>query len=270
MKNRVTKASTSTDMASVAHPIWKFLIGAFAGISAIAIPRLGAMLSSAETHGEVAYQFFPLGYLLVGGAVAIVIGIVVAIFEYRVPKRPRETFVTALGIPALLAGVFNTSTGIAVLKETRAESDRIVRSVQQQSEIPKLDVPREVFPVDNGSKPDVSSRFRLENLLGISSAMAADHITVAASAQEAGYAITAVEPRYVVVLEKADSKEAAMVRLQHLSQSVPNVQLIRTEIGFYIIQAGAKTESEATLAALELRKQQLRPSLLRIPPGVRW
>jgi len=253
---------------TLASPVAKFFIGFFASLSAICFPRLSAMLAHADvTNGALSYQFFPMGYLMVALGTAVVLGLVVAIFEWGTPKSPRDTFMSALGIPALLAGAFNTSSGISTIKETRADASRLVESVLSQSNIPKTDTPTKITPLDENAGTQPSSEFHLDQFLGIPAALAGDSVETQASSDGAGYAVQVEQPRYVVVLEKAKTKEEALVRASQLRKSVPNAQAIQTDSGFYVIQPGAKTGTEATLEALKLKRKQLNPSLLRVAPN---
>jgi len=254
--------------STLANPVGKFCIGFFASLSAICFPRLSAMLAHADSiNGALGYQFFPAGYLIMAVTTAVVLGGIVVIFEWETPRSPRETFMSALGIPALLAGAFSTASTVETLKETKAESGRLVESILNQSNIPKTEAPVKIQPLEDNSNTPPSSQFRLERFLGISAAFAGDGAAVQTSDNGVGFAVQVEQPLYVVVLEKARSREEAIARARQLKKTVPEAQAIQADSVFYVIQSGSKTAAEATLEALKLKKKQLNPSLLRVTPN---
>jgi hypothetical protein len=109
------------------------------------------------------------------------------------------------------------------------------------------------------------SGYFFDHILGIKPAFAGNGASHSARALHVDFAVKVDEPRYVIVLEKASSKEDALARAARLRKTVPNAQAIQTGAGYYVIQPGAKTEVEATREALKLKKQLLSPSLLRVP-----
>src|SRR5262245_51440849 len=93
---------------TIQNPIAKFLIGVFAVLAAGTIPRLVAALGKPNA-GTVVLVGFTDGYVQVMIVFAVMVGAVLMIFEWGVPKPPRDSFMAALGIPAVLVGAFNTA-----------------------------------------------------------------------------------------------------------------------------------------------------------------
>ena len=80
-----------------------------------------AMLNSG--HGDL--EYFHRDYVLVGFVFAFVIGVITAIFEQGKDKKAPDIFMTALGIPALLAGALNSGTAGGDLSALQATNQRL-------------------------------------------------------------------------------------------------------------------------------------------------
>ena len=76
-----------------------FLVGAFAGALASFFPRLVAVLGGDPNDTVV---LFSSTYLVVGGIVALAVGVVVLIIDGDPKRQLRDVFATALGVPTLL------------------------------------------------------------------------------------------------------------------------------------------------------------------------
>ena len=108
-----------------------FLIGLFASICAVFVPRMVAMLNGG--HGDL--QYFNRDFVLVGIAFALVIGGVTVIFFQGKQKSAGEIFMAALGIPALLAGALNSGTTGNNFSDLQSVNQKLNESLAQKSGI---------------------------------------------------------------------------------------------------------------------------------------
>jgi hypothetical protein len=111
----------------------RFLVGAFAGALASFFPRLVAVLGGDPNDNVV---LFSPTYLMVGGIVALAVGIVVLIVDGD-PQRPlRDVFTSALGVPTLLMGALTTGATAhnATLADLKIQT--IARELAARSQIP--------------------------------------------------------------------------------------------------------------------------------------
>ncbi len=138
----------------------KFLIGILAGFCAAFVPRLVAFLALESGHDDKLRYLFPNSYILVGVAFTLVIGAVTAVLDHRKSRHIGETFLMALGIPALLSGALNSSTASKGAEEARTtavalqrENHTLVQQLAGKENIPILE-PRLFKPV---TTPESSS-----------------------------------------------------------------------------------------------------------------
>ncbi len=80
----------------------KFCIGLFAGLCASLFPRLVAELATPNT-GDT-FVLFSQNYLLLSLVFSIFIGAVITIFEWGITRSPKDIFMPALAVPAILPG----------------------------------------------------------------------------------------------------------------------------------------------------------------------
>jgi len=99
--------SASSKASRFGPRLGKLGIGAVAGISAGVAPRLSALIG-ASTGGSLERNAFSEAFVIGLVFFALLLGVVVMILEWESKTTPRQTFVTALGVQALLAGAFNS------------------------------------------------------------------------------------------------------------------------------------------------------------------
>lgn len=101
------------------NALLKFFIGFIAGICTAFLPRLTAALSvSGKT---TSLNFFDITYVVISLFFAVLIGGVIMILEWGVARKPRDTFMAALSIPALITGAINTATIAKDFTEVRRD-----------------------------------------------------------------------------------------------------------------------------------------------------
>ena len=244
---------------TVTHSVVKFVIGFFAGMCAAFIPRLGAFFTTGTGHVTV----FPTDFIIVGAVFGALIGGIIVILEYGMPKTPRDTFIAALGVPALLAGALNTASNTNELTDVARQQSTLTQALVRQLDIPiLLPAATSLQPLTPSSSDGTGWR---DWIPGVGRAHAAD---TPARGGAAGFnpAIQVQQQQYVIVLDEAKSKEQALARAKELRAKVPQAQAVQAGQGYLVIQGGApKSETAALLDAVRLKNETgLQPKLLPV------
>ncbi len=96
--------------------IAEFLIGTVAGSASVFLPWMMLLLSiDTEPAPQRSISLFQPEFVWLGVVFALTIGVICAILEFAAQHRPRDVFMTAPGIPALLTGVHWSCRGYAEL-----------------------------------------------------------------------------------------------------------------------------------------------------------
>jgi hypothetical protein len=256
--------------ATTDNAIAKFIVGFVAALCAITFPRLLARLAQSE---ELPIVFFPTPYLVMAIVVALLIGLVIVIFEYKVRTQPRHTFMTALGIPALIAGALSTSSSLGNLGNIKNDNERLRQQVSQESDIDKAGSFSSIKPIEPNASPAPPVPAKKTSLLplpvGEAHAQANAAAPEARANNEIRFGIQVQQPRYVVVLKQAQSQDEALREAQALRQQVPSAQAVKTDSGYFVVRGdGPRTETDAVLAAARVQKAlgagKLRPVLVEV------
>ncbi|MEK6814242.1 MAG: hypothetical protein AABY65_05880 [Nitrospirota bacterium] len=247
-----------TQKAKMDAPAFKFFIGLVAGLTAMVLPRLIAALASSTEGSSVRY--FSLDFAFLALAFGVIVGLVIMIFEWKIPSRPRDTFMTALGIPALLSGTLNAYNASGVARDAENLSNALLESsgvsiIRGGGTAP-------------GEKRSENNEGWFPPGLGVARAYAQEgpHVAVRIAFNPG---IQVQEPFYYVVLARADSLPKAREEGERLRLRVPNTEIIETRQGYFVVQAGGpKPRSRALLEAIRLRKELgLSPLLLEVTNG---
>jgi fluoride ion exporter CrcB/FEX len=257
--------------ATTDNAIAKFVVGFVAALCAITFPRLLARLAQSE---ELPIVFFPTPYLVMAIVVALLIGFVIVIFEYKVRTQPRHTFMTALGIPALIAGALSTTSSLANLGNIKNDNERLRQQVSQESDIDKaagsFSSIKSIEPNASPAPPVPAKKTSLLPLpVGEAHAQANAAAPEARANNEIRFGIQVQQPRYVVVLKQAQSQDEALREAQALRQQVPSAQAVKTDSGYFVVLGDSpRTETDAVLAAARVQKAlgagKLRPVLVEV------
>jgi hypothetical protein len=229
----------------------KFLIGTGASLVAILFPPLAAYLKRPDSIGLTPTY---IGWTLLASAI---VGAVVMLREWGEPKKPFETFMAALGVPALLAGAISGSSGGQAIADAKREA---AREISAATGIPiRADTPE---PPKTGSSllaPFVVTAHASER---------------AAVDDQAGVAVA--EPQYWVVLHKdadrAKADQAAATLRTRLATPPPGKAPVRLEVvdyrgTFLVVEAGGgRKRAEAVARALELKSAYNLPVELQEMP----
>jgi len=245
----------------VAKPWLKFLIGFVGGICAAIFPRLMAALA---LYGGSDVVLLSTGYLGIAVLFAVLVGAVVMIMEWGVLREPRATFMTALGIPALLAGALNTSNGAYELDNQAKESNKLAELVQSLSQIPEISADSLAPLSDAGAAAGTINPLAL---LGIGMAYAGDGGT-GQTVLDFNPAMQVQQRQYYIVLDRAKNANEARQKANALKSDVPNARAVQAGNKFLVIDPEPRPRSKAVMKAIrlkkELRDRQLKPQLLRV------
>ena len=251
--------NSNQDLASkkkVSKPVYKFMIGFVGGFFAATFPRLMAALTMQESSEVV---LLTAGYLSISVLFAIMIGSVVMIMEWGVPKEPGATFMTALGLPALLAGALNTTNGAHMLDLKSQENMKLTEAAQSENNIPEISI--EGFtPLTDAARAGKSPYSISFNI--ISSAHANDEsIELANNAFDLNPTIKFEAKQYYVILMEAASEAEAKQKALDIRSNVANAQAIKAGDKYYVIDSKAKPKPEAVLEIIELKKSGFNPGM---------
>jgi hypothetical protein len=248
----------SPSKVKLAKPWQKFLIGFVGGFCAAISPRLMAFLT---LSGGSDIVLINAGYFGVAVLFAALVGAVVMIWEWGEFREPRATFMTALGLPALLAGALNTTNGAYELNNHAKENSELVELVQSLSDIPEISE-GSLIPLTDAR--GTGGSINAMAFLGIGVAYAAGD-EVEQDGLDLNPSIQIQKSRYVIVLERAQSEEEAKDRASVLKSDIPFAQAVRVGNKFLIIDSEPRPRSEAVLEAIRLKKKHsLKPALLRV------
>lgn len=248
----------------------KFLVGFIAGLCSALFPRLVPAMTRLGESDNV--SVLPWDYVLVSLLFAVLIGLVVMIFEWGVVKKPRDTFMAALGIPALLTGALNTADATNKLTAINDQLTAVTAQLSEEAEIPIISAPSAILPITS-EVGDVSGGVFGLYLLPITPAYAADEDLYSPAQKGFDPRIQIRQPRFVIVIDRAETPDKAVERAKELRESglVPEARAVRSGEEFFIIQGGApRTKADALLEAIDLKTRgTLKPSLLQVGPGPR-
>jgi hypothetical protein len=238
----------------------KFLIGFFAAACACFVPRLVALLAHNDPTVE---SFIPTGYAIGSAVLALLVGGVITLFEWNVPRAPSQTFMTALGIPALLAGSFNTAVAVGDTLKAAKEQPAGVRIEAPVSS-------EELSPLSVAPKPQAPSSSSLVLPSLIPSALAADANASPSKGLEFGFVYR--EPRYLVIANRTTDLAHARNKLAALQvRGFSSAQIVHSQTSneYLIVADPVPQPRDAALrTARALREATgLQPSLLPLEPA---
>lgn len=249
-----------TGKQNIKKPGYKFLIGFVGGLSAACFPRLMASLTLSDSSDVV---LLSVGYLSLAFLFATLIGAVVMIMEWGVPKEPSATFMTAIGIPALLAGAMNTSNGAYELDVISKENMKLTEAIESLSPIPEEE--ESYYGITPLSDVGVEIKPKSTNAitLNIISTAHADNRVTKQRAFNLNPGMQIQQQQYYIILDKASSEAEAKKKAAKIKLSVPNAQAVKAGNKYLVIDLEAKTKSAAVLESIQLKKKGFRPVLLK-------
>jgi len=238
-----------------------FFVGGFAGLCAVFVPRMGGLLAARDIEN---ISIFPVPFVVLGVVYAAAIGIVVLILYYddKQKVRLRQKFVTALGVPALVAGTLTTGAQTNEMNDLQGKVEALSAQV---STAEGIHVDNEAMTIQPLDAPGPSGSIRPHELLGIGTAYAAPKVLVAESGSWGNYgAIQAREPNYAIVVYRTNDANKAREQASQLKRQFPDARAIRMSGGFAVI-TGVLPQSSATLEAAKIKRDTpLVPMLVRV------
>jgi hypothetical protein len=253
----------------VSAPGLKFTIGMVASICAVLAPRLIAALTITDRASVtfVSRQYFLLALIFSG-----LVGLVVAILEWRVPRVPRDTFMTTLGLPAILAGALSANQNTAALQHAAQTQDALADALSRHIGI-------SIEPAKPVSVPETPEKQgALIDLLVAPVYAQGTQANVAPAgalaAQRARLGILIDQARYLIVLDRARTEQDAQTRAfqmgERLKQAAPgrplNVQIEKQASEFLIVVSGGpRLKSDAVLEAVRVKDTyHVTPTLVEV------
>jgi hypothetical protein len=243
-----------------------FLIGFFAGIAPFAFTKVLPMM----LHPDEFVLMTPLhAWIMIGGMLGsgVIVGIVIALMYAGTsePLTPKEVFLYALGIPAILiTTVSNFTTDMNAKSEISLMQDTANAAISS-SKAPPQNVPAATF------KP-VSS---------LSSDMKTGLLIQSAHAEEMGRPIVLAQKQqpYLVIIGTYTSRDEARSAFQqfvsrkfraetYVAKRLELLEQAGSPPQYVIVYARFGTEAEATRASryLTINDRDLQVSLIRAAP----
>jgi hypothetical protein len=243
----------------------KFFIGLLAGMAAVLLPRLLALLARSDDAHIV---FFPPSYFLLAAGVGVFLGLVMLVLEYQVAARPKETFMAALGIPAVLSGALGTASTAETVSDLTRDAERLREVVREEQRISKDGSFRTLERLGAPApKPSDASSSLGISLVGIAHAQEA-RIGQNNGSDPLRFGVRLEQPKYVVVLKKSATAQAAVTDAQRLQADLPAARAMRSDRGYYVVLDNPPaSETDALLAARQARKatnDAVQPRLIEV------
>jgi hypothetical protein len=183
--------------------------------------------------------------------------------------KPRETFMTALAVPAVIAGGLGTASGVSSINTIKNDAERLKQEVRQERGIAKSGSFTSFQSLEGMPPPAPAKRSSLMPALIAEAHAQAGGVQPVADNDAPRFGIQVQQPRYVVVLKEARSQEEAIREAQNFRQQLPAAQAVKANNGYFVILGdGTRSETDALLAAARAKKtvgnENLRPVLVEI------
>lgn len=232
----------------------KFAIGFVAGLCAALFPRLIAELATSGNGDSEVIALFRFNYVFLSLVFATLIGMAIMIFEWESSRSPKDVFMSALALPAILSGALNTTTSVTDLKQAELEKTAYENTLQRKFQIPTRE-PAMLMPI---SKMDSLNIFFINNAYADSENY---HQSV-----DYGISLRKNQSSYVVVLDEATSKNEAEAKATTLRDHL-SVKIFQDNSRRFFIttNSGPQNKTNALLEAVRLKEEKgLSPSLMKI------
>ena len=246
----------------VSAPGLKFVIGAIASLCAVLIPRLLAALAQRD---QVSVTFITPQYAGLAAVFSVLVGLVVTILEWRVPRTPFDTFMTTLGVPAMLAGALSANQNAGALQEKTQKANELVDALSKETGI-AIESPKT-------NAPDTGRQGAWADAL-IPPVYANADDALRSTEDQSPFAIRVNQPRYLIVLDRAATQQDAETKTSQLTQRLTaaapgqplSMQVQRQGAEFLVVVAGgARIKADAMLEALRVKNTyHVTPTLVAV------
>ena len=241
------------DNLKVGRPLYEFIIGFIAGFCAAIFPRLTSLLLISD--GDASLDILHTGYLLTSALFATLIGAVIASMEWGVLREPRTTFMAALGIPAIITGSFNTVDGLNELDKQTQQTAELSTQLQHYLNVPVNSI--NLNSIESLSNSFDQSSIPLSNGFELISSAHAEGFKSYMQPQQQLFnpSINANKNKYIIILDKSDSRASAIARAKELNRFIP-AEAIATGGQYLVIRKGPPTnKTQALIEALKIRTE---------------
>lgn len=230
------------------YHIIKFFIGVVAGLCAALLPKLMAIFSTSETS----FVVLSTNYIIASVILGILIGAIIMFFEWgEVSRAPKDTFMAALALPALLSGSLNTANGVKVADDVTKVNNELTVKLETKAGIVTLPKTK-ITPVTNPAQPQpVSWNFNI-----ISPVMAAQEAPLQIAEFNFELGIQTKLPQAYVVLAEEPTLADAQTKADALRSQVADVAVVQTANGSYLVLSNANpvSKSQAVLDVINMRQ----------------
>jgi hypothetical protein len=233
--------------------IGHFTVGVFAALCAALVPRLMVMIGQVPSNAGVTVEALSATYALAAAGFAMLIGGVVVILEWDSKRPPRDIFLAALGVPALLTSMLSANRLNGEVLNKAAELKAVSDQLAKEAGIPVEDHVQL-------TTPESLLRFVFPTVF------AQELMVAQRSAKSGGLGVRYREPVYWVVLASAATRENAERGRQEFGRWGP-LKIEQVGTFFYLcLEGGALPYSQAVSKAAELKRQSqgtVSPKLVR-------
>lgn len=233
--------------ADLGRRLGQFAVGTFAGACALFAPRL-TIVAGQPDNAAASVSAMPWPFVTAAVLLSLIVGGVAVILEWDGSRSPKDTFMAALGVPALLSGAYTSAN---VSKETQrlaAEARTLGDSLARSEGIAVEGAPQgQVLPSHGVWPPTL-------HLLPVAHAASLD--PAPAPEQSKGAAVSYSLPRYWVVLHEDRLRDAARHRAAELGTRFGTLSVQPHGENFIVTLAeGALPYPEAVSRAVDLKRR---------------
>lgn len=249
----------SSSAGDLPRRLGQFAVGAFAGACALFAPRLTLLVGQPDS--AVSITAMPWPFITAAVFLSLIVGGVAMILEWEGSRSPKDTFMAALGVPALLSGAYTSANVSQETLRLAGETRRLSDSLARSEGIVVEGAPQGSLQPAQGTWPPTL------RLMPVAHAATLDPLP--ASDQKKGASVSYTLPRYFVVFHEDRVREAAVRRASDLGTRFGALNVQPLGDGFIVTLAdGALPYPEAVARAVDTKRRSqgtLTPKLVKAP-----
>jgi len=241
----------------------KFGIGFIAGLCAALFPRLFAELATGTESENQVLELLSFSYISLSFAFAALIGTVITIFEWEGSSSPKDIFMSALAIPAVLSGTLNTTISAQDFGQAEIDKKAYEFALEKGYQIPTLS-PSILVPLDEVVRSKAEEYQISFSLMNTAHADTIDD--VGSQISNYGIGIRKMPKSYVVVIDKASSREEAETKVASLRGIIQTKQFRNNRDQIFITtNSSPQNKTNALIEAVRIKNEKgLAPSLMEV------